>query len=74
MMDKVYTLTMKIAYEGETLMGIYKTREGAEDAAMAYMKDSYYSWTPDDLTGRLPLVWSSDLDSSLVICDEDLLP
>ena len=74
MMDKVYTLTMKIAYEGETLMGIYKTREGAEDAAMEYMKDSYYSWTPDNLTGRLPLVWSSDLDASLVICDENLLP
>ena len=73
-MDKVYTLTMKIAYEGETLMGIYKTREGAEDAAMEYMKDSYYGWTPDDLTGKLPLVWSSNMDSSLVICDEELMP
>lgn len=73
-MDKVYTLTMKIAYEGDTLMGIYKTREGAEDAAMAYMKDSYYGWTPDNLTGRLPLVWSSNMDSSLVIYDEDLQP
>ena len=30
MIDKVYTLTMKIRHEGETLMGIYKTREGAE--------------------------------------------
>ena len=74
MIDKVYTLTMKFAYEGETLMGIYKTREGAEDAAMAYMKDSYYGWAADDDNGRLPMVWSSGMYSSLVICDEDLLP
>ena len=73
-MDKVYTLTMKVAYEGSLLLGIYKTREGAEDAAMAYMKDSYYSWAPDDNDGRLPLVWSSNFDSSLEIWDEDLLP
>jgi len=39
---------------------------------MEYMKDSYYSWTPDNLTGKLPLIWSSDLDADLWICDEEL--
>ena len=73
-MDKVYTLTMRVRYEGDTLMGIYKTREGAEEAAMKYMEGSCYSWTPDDLTGRLPQVWNSNLDADLWICDEDLLP
>ena len=73
-MDKVYTLTMKVRHEGSLLLGIYKTREGAEDSAMAYMKDSYYSWAPDDNDGRLPMVWSSNMDSSLEICDEEVLP
>jgi len=74
MIDKVYTLTMKIRHEGETLMGIYKTREGAEDAATEYMKDSILGWTPDNLTGKLPLIWSSDLDADIWLCDEEVLP
>lgn len=73
-MDKVYTLTMKVRYEGDTLMGIYKTREGAEDAAMAYMKTSVFSWTPDNLTGSLPLSWESNLDATMVLDYEDLQP
>jgi len=72
MIDKVYTLTMKVRYEGDTLMGIFATREGAEEAAMKYIEESYYSWTPDNLTGKLPLIWSSDLDADLWICDEEL--
>ena len=74
MIDKVYTLTMKVRYEGDTLMGIFATREGAEEAAMKYMEESYYSWTPDNFTGKLPLIWSSDMDADLVIYDEELLP
>ena len=72
MIDKVYTLTMKVRYEGDTIMGIFATREGAEEAAMKYMEESYYSWTPANLTGRLPLIWSSDMDADLWICDEEL--
>ena len=55
-MDKVYTLTMKVRYEGDTLMGVYATREGAEDAAASYMKTSIFSWTPSRLDGKLPLI------------------
>lgn len=73
-MDKVYMLTMKVRHEGDTLMGIYKTREGAEDAAVAYMKDSYFSWTPNNLTGNLPLIWYSDHDADLWLCDEEVQP
>ena len=74
MADKVYTLTMKIRHEGETLMGIFKTREGAEDMATAYMEESVCSWTPDNLTGRLPLIWSSDIDADMWLCEEEVLP
>ena len=72
MMDKVYTLTMKVRYEGDTLMGIFATREGAEKAAMKYMEESYYSWAHDSLSDKLPSIWSSDMDADLVICDEEL--
>ena len=65
---------MKVAFETDRLMGIFATREGAEEAAMKYMEESYYSWTPDNLYGKLPLFWFSDMDSSLVICDEEVLP
>ena len=74
MADKVYTLTMKVRYEGDTLMGIFKTREGAEDVATAYMMESHYSWTPDNLTGRLPLIWNSNLDADIWLCEEEVLP
>ena len=74
MADKVYTLTMKVRYEGDTLMGIFATREGAEDAATAYMEESYYGWTPNNLTGRLPLIWYSDLDADIWLCEEEVLP
>ena len=73
-MDKVYTLTMKVRYEGDTLMGIYATKEGAEDAAMAYMKDSYYGWAADDNNGKLPLIWSSNMDADIWLCDEEVMP
>ena len=73
-MDKVYTLTMKVRYEGENLMGIYATREGAEEAAMQYMEGSVFGWTPDNLTGRLPLIWSSNMDADLWLCEEEVLP
>ena len=73
-MDKVYTLTMKVRHEGDTLMGIFATREGAEETATKYMEESYYSWTPDNLTGRLPLIWSSDLDADIWLCDEEVQP
>ena len=55
-------------------MGIFATREGAEEAAMKYMEESYYNWTPNNLTGKLPLIWYSDLDADLWICDEEVLP
>ena len=73
-MDKVYTLTMKVRHEGETLMGIFATREGAEEAAMKYMEESYFSWTPNNLTGRLPLIWYSDHDADIWLCDEEVQP
>ena len=73
-MDKVYTLTMKVRYEGDTLMGIYKTRESAEDAAASYMKTSIFSWTPNNLTGKLPLIWYSDHDADIWLCDEEVMP
>ena len=38
------------------------------------MKDSILGWTPDNLTGKLPLIWSSDLDADIWLCDEEVPP
>jgi len=72
-MDKVYTLTMKVRYEGETLMGIYKSLESAEDAAETYMEDSVFEWMPLRFE-ELPFIWHSDMDADLVLCDEEVQP
>jgi hypothetical protein len=75
MMDKIYTIGMIVNCAGEERLGSYKTREGAEKDAMNYMEESKHSWTPNNLTGSLPLVWECHtLQASIIIGEERLLP
>jgi len=71
-MDKVYILWKIVRFEGQGILGVFKTKERAREFALNYINESPYDWEPDEYHDDA--WWNPGMDADLRILDEIVLP
>jgi len=71
-MDKVYILWKIVRFEGQGILGVFKTKERAREFALNYINESPYDWEADEWHDDA--WWNPGMDADLRIQDELVLP